>query len=74
MALSSKGFVLSLGVESEETNKVRTIETSLPILQSTVVQVIKGKRPYKHKKREASRKRHTMVCVSCLEGAAFFEA
>ena len=40
---------------------------------STVFQVVKEKRPYKHKSKQANRKRHTMVCVSCLKNAAFLK-
>ena len=54
--------------------RLEPLRLHCPYCRSTVFQVIKEKRPYKHKKKEASRKRHTMVCVSCLKGAAFFEA
>lgn len=40
----------------------------------TVFQVIKEKRPFKRKTKQANRMRHAMVCVSCHEAATYLKA
>lgn len=69
-----KGLLAVLAWNPNEPKKLDPLRLHCPTCGSTVFQVIKEKRPFKIHRRAANRKRHTMVCASCLGNAAFFEA